>query len=125
MVGQMGGAHGGPSLLFGSSPPARCVQAGEHGRSDEVRLGVLASGAGTLLEAAIEAGLRITVVVVDRPCRAFDVAQRAGVPAELVRRDSFGTRWTASSTPTLTALLHRYRVDVVAMAGFRTVPTRR
>jgi phosphoribosylaminoimidazolecarboxamide formyltransferase / IMP cyclohydrolase len=91
-------------------------------RDDEVRLGVLASGTGTLLEAAIDAGLRINVVVVDRPCRAFDVARRAGVPAELVRRDSFGPGFDrVDYTHRLVALLNRYRVDVIAMAGFGTV----
>ena len=58
--------------------------------ANEPRLGVLASGTGTLLEAAIDAGLHISVVVADRECRALDVANAAGVAAELVRRDSFG-----------------------------------
>jgi phosphoribosylaminoimidazolecarboxamide formyltransferase / IMP cyclohydrolase len=91
-------------------------------RGDEIRLGVLASGTGTLLEAAIEAGLRIAVVVADRPCRALDVARRASVPSELVGRDSFGPSFDrVDYTRRLVALLNRYRVDVVAMAGFGTV----
>ena len=51
---------------------------------------MLASGSGTLLEAIIESGLRPAVVVVDRPCRALEVARAAGVPAEAVERDSYG-----------------------------------
>ena len=39
-----------------------------------VRIGVLASGSGTILEAICEAGLPVVVVVVDRPCRATEVA---------------------------------------------------
>jgi len=89
---------------------------------DEVRLAVLASGAGTLLGSVLEAGLPVAVVVADRPCRALDVAVAAGVPAELVQRDSFGPGFDrAAYTHMLLALLERYRVDVVAMAGFGTV----
>ena len=64
---------------------------------DEVRLGVLASGTGSLLEAVIEAGLDVTVVVADRQCRALEVATAAGVPAELVQRGSLGPALTGAA----------------------------
>ena len=54
------------------------------------RIGVLASGSGTILEAIIAAGLPVRLVVADRPCRALDVADAAGVPAVLVDRSGFG-----------------------------------
>ena len=89
---------------------------------DEVRLGVLASGTGSLLEAVLEAGLPVTVVVADRPCRALEVATAAGVPSELVQRGSFGPGFDrAAYTSLLVSLLDGYGVDVVAMAGFGTV----
>ena len=51
---------------------------------------MLASGSGTILESLIAAALPIGVVVVDRPCRAVDVAEGAGIPVELVERETFG-----------------------------------
>ena len=53
---------------------------GSLGRRSDVRLGVLASGGGTILEAIIEDGLEVTVVVTDRECRALEVARAGGVP---------------------------------------------
>lgn len=86
------------------------------------RLAVLASGTGTLLEALLAAGLPVCAVVADRPCRALDIAAGAGVPAELVRRGSFGRDFDRDAyTAQLVAALRRHRADVVAMAGFGTV----
>ena len=90
--------------------------------ANEPRLGVLASGTGTLLEAAIDAGLHISVVVADRECRALDVANAAGVAAELVRRDSFGPGFDrVGYTHRLVMVLESFGIDVVAMAGFGTI----
>jgi phosphoribosylglycinamide formyltransferase-1 len=87
-----------------------------------VNLGVLASGGGTNLAAIIAAGLPVTVVLADRQCAALDIAAAAGVPAELVTRDSFGQEFDrAEYTRQVVAALLRHRVDVVAMAGFGTV----
>jgi len=95
--------------------------AGPAGR--EVRLGVLASGAGTVLGAIIEAGVRVDAVLLDRPCAAADLAQRAGVEAvEVVERESFGQAFDrAAYTHRVVDALKRHRIDVVAMAGFGTV----
>jgi len=46
-----------------------------------VRIGVLASGSGTILEAMLDRALPVAVVVVDRPCGAVEIAERAGVGA--------------------------------------------
>lgn len=89
------------------------------------RLALLASGSGTLLEAFLDSGVPIAVVMVDRPCRARDVATSAGVPAELLDRNGFGgfsrefDRRTYSQH--LAARLAELSVDLVAMAGFGTV----
>ena len=85
-------------------------------------VGVLASGTGTILEALLESGIRVAVVVTDRPCKALDVARTAGVAAELVRRPSFGPEFDrlAYTHDVVDALL-AHDVDVVAMAGFGTV----
>ncbi|HEX9258690.1 MAG TPA: phosphoribosylglycinamide formyltransferase [Acidimicrobiales bacterium] len=87
-----------------------------------MRLGVLASGSGTILEAIVESGLTVSVVVVDRPCRALDVAERAAVPALLVERDTFSPQFDrAAYTRRLVEALAPYALDLVAMAGFMTV----
>ncbi len=92
--------------------------------SPALRLAVLASGSGTLLEALLAAGLPVCAVVADRPCRALEVAERAGVPAELVARKSFGPGFDRGSyTAEVVGALRRHRADVVAMAGFGTVLT--
>ena len=44
-----------------------------------MRVGVLASGSGTILEALLERGLPIVVVVADRRCRALEIAAAAGI----------------------------------------------
>jgi len=54
------------------------------------RLAVLASGSGTILEAMSAAGVAVELVVVDRPCRALEVASGAGVDGEVIERLSFG-----------------------------------
>src|SRR6266699_2508453 len=54
------------------------------------RIGVLASGSGTILAALAAEQLPIVVVVVDRACGAVNVAETAGIPVEIVERASFG-----------------------------------
>ncbi len=95
---------------------------GSTGHGGELRLGVLASGHGTVLEAILSAGLDVCVVVTDRRCRALQVAAEAGVPAELLLRDGYGQDFDRRAyTRELVKLLESYRVDVVAMAGFGTI----
>jgi phosphoribosylglycinamide formyltransferase 1 len=97
---------------------------GSSGHARSPRLGVLASGQGTLLDAMVEAGLEISVVVADRECRALEVAGAAGIPLELVRRESFGPDFDRGGyTRRLVDVLARYRIDVIAMAGFGTIMT--
>jgi phosphoribosylaminoimidazolecarboxamide formyltransferase / IMP cyclohydrolase len=86
------------------------------------RLAVLVSGRGTVLEALLDAGLDVCVVVADRACGALEVATNTGIGAELVRRESFGPTFDRHSyTHQLVEALRRHRVDVVAMAGFGTI----
>jgi phosphoribosylglycinamide formyltransferase-1 len=90
-----------------------------------IRLGVLASGSGTILEAILATDLPVVVVVADRPCRALDIATEAGIDATLVDRSGFGgfgagfDRW--GYTQVVTDHLVGHQVDVVVMAGFGTV----
>jgi phosphoribosylglycinamide formyltransferase-1 len=87
-----------------------------------VGIGVLASGSGTILQAILESGVAVSVVVVDRPCAATEVAEEAGVPAELVERRSFGPDFDRIEySHRVVEVLKRHDVELVAIAGFGTV----
>jgi phosphoribosylglycinamide formyltransferase-1 len=86
------------------------------------RLGILASGSGTILQALLDEGLPVSLVVVDRPCEATARAEAASVPVELVERESFGAAFDrAAYTERVVDVLKRHEVDLVAMAGFMTI----
>ena len=90
-----------------------------------IRIGVLVSGSGTILEAILDAELPVTVVLADRPCRSLEVATGAGLQPVLVDRAGFGGfspefDRTAYSQAVADALVAD-GVDVVVMAGFGTV----
>jgi phosphoribosylaminoimidazolecarboxamide formyltransferase/IMP cyclohydrolase len=86
-----------------------------------VKLGVLASGSGTNLQAIIDAGLPVAVVVTDRPgVAALDRAAAAGIPTAVVdRAELLPDRF--AFTEAIVAALRAHDVDLVAMAGFMTV----
>ena len=92
---------------------------------DPVRIGVLASGSGTILEAIMTSGLPVRLVLVDRPCRAEEVASAASVPSVLVDRSAFGGFGPGFDrhgyTQAVTDALRDDAIDVVVMAGFGTV----
>ncbi len=53
-------------------------------------LGVLVSGRGSNLEAVLDAGIEVAVVISNRPAvRALEVASRYGVPSIVLRRADF------------------------------------
>jgi phosphoribosylglycinamide formyltransferase 1 len=91
---------------------------------DPVRLCVMVSGSGTILEVMLES-LDVAVVVADRPCRGLEVARGAGVETLLVDRSVFGgfthTFDRSAFTRVVSEALVERGVDLVAMAGFGTV----
>ncbi len=87
-----------------------------------MRVGVLASGSGTILRAMLERGLPIVVVVADRPCGALEIARAAGVAAELVERAEYGSSFDrVAYTHEVVDVLERHGVELVAIAGFGTI----
>ena len=87
-----------------------------------MRIGVLASGSGTVLGAILDAGIAVEVVVVDRPCRATDVAAAAGIESVIVERESFGADFDrVAYTHRVVDALESHGVDLVVMAGFMTI----
>lgn len=87
-----------------------------------VRLCVAVSGTGTILEAILDSGIPVAMVVADRPCRALEVASAGTIPASLVERESFGPDFDRDAyTEKLVSHLREAGIDLLAMAGFGTV----
>jgi phosphoribosylglycinamide formyltransferase-1 len=83
------------------------------------RIGVLASGSGTILDAILAAGVPVVAVVIDRECRAREIAEAAGLPVELVDRKAVKDR--VEFTHAVVDALQRHGIELVAMAGFMTI----
>jgi phosphoribosylglycinamide formyltransferase-1 len=87
-----------------------------------MRLAVLASGSGTILQAMVDAGLPVSLVLADRPCGALERAAGAGIPAVLVARDTFGADFDRLAyTERVVDALESHGIGLVAMAGFGTI----
>jgi phosphoribosylglycinamide formyltransferase 1 len=90
-----------------------------------VRVAVLVSGTGTILDAMLQRDVPVSLVLSDRPCGALDIAARHGVPACLVDRREFGGFGGSfdrhAYTVAVSDALRAADVDLVAMAGFGTV----
>jgi phosphoribosylglycinamide formyltransferase-1 len=87
-----------------------------------MRVAVLASGTGSLLEAMVTEGVPVDVVVVDRACRAQEVAERHGLESVLVERPSFGADFDRLAfTEAVVDVLDDRTIDLVVMAGWGTI----
>jgi phosphoribosylglycinamide formyltransferase 1 len=91
----------------------------------DVRVAVLVSGTGTILESMLDQDVPVDVVLADRRCRALEIAATAGIAAELVDRQDYGGFGAAfdrfAFTRRVVEVLASHDVEVVAMAGFGTV----
>jgi phosphoribosylglycinamide formyltransferase-1 len=88
-----------------------------------MRLGVLASGSGSNLQAILDGcanrsiPAQVAVVICNVPgARALQRAEAAGVPTALVDHKQFGSRDDYDRA--VVAELRRHRVDLVCLAGF-------
>lgn len=87
-----------------------------------MRIALLASGSGTLLDAILEDGLPVDLVVTDRPSKAQVVAETHGVPAVLIERASYGADFDRDAyTAAVVDVLQAHTIDLVVMAGFGTI----
>jgi phosphoribosylglycinamide formyltransferase-1 len=72
-------------------------------------------------------GVRVELVVADRPCRGLDVAHGVGVEALLLDRMHYGGFTKDFDrdgySVALAQLLSSHHIDLVAMAGFGTIVT--
>jgi phosphoribosylglycinamide formyltransferase 1 len=82
-----------------------------------VRLGVLVSGRGSNLEAVLEAGLEVALVVSNRSgVRALEIASSHGVPIRVLRRSEFGDAGARDAA--IGAALAAARVELALLAGY-------
>ncbi len=58
-----------------------------------MRLAILVSGKGSILEAIFDSGIDISLVVADRECEAIKLALDRGLEAELIKRSDFGEKF--------------------------------
>ncbi len=87
-----------------------------------MRVGVLVSGSGTILQAMLDRKLPVVVALTDRECAAIDVARAGGIEAEIVERTDFSKSFDrVAYTKEVVAALERHEVDLVAIAGFGTI----
>jgi phosphoribosylglycinamide formyltransferase-1 len=87
-----------------------------------VRIAVLASGSGTLLDAILDDGIPVSLVLVDRPCAATEVAARHNVESVVVERTSFGAGFDRTAyTSDVVDVLQAHDIDLIVMAGFGTI----
>ncbi|HEX4493286.1 MAG TPA: phosphoribosylglycinamide formyltransferase [Acidimicrobiia bacterium] len=87
-----------------------------------MRVGVLASGSGTNLQAILDRGVPVVVVIADRQCAALDIARNAGIAAALVERDDYGSTFDrVAYTHRVVDELAAHGVELVVMAGFGTI----
>ncbi len=85
-------------------------------------IAVFVSGSGTNLEAILDAGVPVALVVADRPCRGLEIAKEHGIAAELAERGNFGAGFDREAyTQKIIGLLQTHQIDLVAMAGFMTI----
>ena len=87
-----------------------------------MRLAVLVSGTGTILDAMAADGLSIALVIADRPCPAFDRAIAHGIPAAVLRRESFGDNFDrVGYTEKITGELEKQKIDLALLFTWREV----
>lgn len=87
-----------------------------------LKLAVMVSGSGSILEAMLAADLPVALVVADRPCRGLEIASWHNVATTLVDRKHFGRPFDrAKFTAAIQSALDAAAPDLVAMAGFMTV----
>ncbi|HAQ22900.1 MAG TPA: phosphoribosylglycinamide formyltransferase [Acidimicrobiaceae bacterium] len=85
-------------------------------------LAVLVSGAGSILDAMVEANLPVDLVVADRPCPAISLAAGHDVEALVVRRQTFGDDFDRDAySEHLASMIADRDIKLVAMAGFGTI----
>ncbi|MDA8278161.1 MAG: phosphoribosylglycinamide formyltransferase [Actinomycetota bacterium] len=89
-----------------------------------MKIAVLASGSGTILESIVASDVQVSLVVVDRPCRAEEVAKSAGIKVISMYRSEWGASFDRRNySEGLAKSLLDEGIELIAMAGFGTIVT--
>ena len=105
--GDLASTRSGPGRRLVASPP--------------VRVAVLVSGSGTILDAILAEGIEVAVVLADRECVGLQKAAAAGIATEALPR-TFGASFDRDSySAGVAGLLTDHAIDLVVMAGWGTV----
>lgn len=89
-----------------------------------VRVAVLVSGTGTILDAILSHGVPVDLVVADRRCGGIEKAASAGVATALMERQDFSRSFDRDGySAQVATLLADHGIDLVVMAGWGTVFT--
>ncbi len=87
-----------------------------------MRLAVLVSGTGSILDSMLDRGIEVTLVLADRPCAALARVEGRVAAVELLERGEWGRGFDREAyTARLVESLDAHGIDLVAMAGFGTV----
>ncbi|MFZ2555656.1 MAG: phosphoribosylglycinamide formyltransferase [Minisyncoccia bacterium] len=85
------------------------------------KIAVLVSSTGSTLQHFLENGLSIRAVIADRECDAIGIAQAAGIDVVLMTRTFDASFDRDDYTRQLAGTLCAQDIDLVAMAGWKTV----
>jgi len=92
---------------------------------ERVRVGVLASGTGSLLQSIIDGRderYEVVVVLSDRPgIRALERAERAGIPAVVVDWKDYGAQRRPEFSSACARVMREHRVGLACSAGFMRI----
>ncbi|MGC9154510.1 MAG: phosphoribosylglycinamide formyltransferase [Ferrimicrobium sp.] len=90
-----------------------------------MRVAVLVSGVGSIMEAILQRGVTPALVLADRSCRGLGVAESMGIEALLLDRKTFfgdeGGFARERYSDALKASLTGSGIDLVVLAGFGTI----
>ena len=87
-----------------------------------MRVAVMASGTGSILNSMIEHELPIQLVLVDRPCGATEIAERAGIATAVVERTDYSASFDRNAhTAAVIKELQAHSIELIAMAGYGTI----
>lgn len=87
-----------------------------------MRVAVMASGTGSILNSMIEHDLPIQLVLVDRPCGATEIAERAGIATAVVERTDYSASFDRNAhTAAVIKELQAHSIELIAMAGYGTI----
>lgn len=101
-------------------PSAARFSAGKYGAA--MRVAVIASGTGSILQSMIDHQLPIQLVLVDRQCGAIDIAASAGIVTAVVERTDYSASFDREAhTAAVIKELQAHSIDLIAMAGYGTI----